>query len=219
MSSSARDMLDRLCADLAIDERENRLVPLIAAGTAPLGVIGAFAAEEHHVVGSDRRSFLFLAARSAGPVADFYIRLGQGESLALARLSALAEAAGMDEAELRGYRPLAGCQAYPAYLAWLALNGDPVEVAIALAANLATWRGYCATVGQARRNEYGFDDDACAFFDLFAEPEPDADDVVLAVIDAALDEGRTLPHVDRYGGLLRSYELMFWNTLADPGAG
>ena len=76
---------------------DNRLVPLVAQGKAPLGVIGALAAEQHRVVPSDRRSFLVLAARSGlSPAGDFFAELAAGETAALAALGALAAGCGMD---------------------------------------------------------------------------------------------------------------------------
>jgi hypothetical protein len=176
----------------------NRLVPLVAEGRAPVSAIAALAAEEMHIVPSDRRSFLVLAARSANQdTMDFFTGLAQGETQALAKLPALAAAAGMDHAALRAYRPQPGCQAYPSYVAWLALNGDPAEVKEALLANFAAWGGYCATLAAALREHYGFTDEACAFFDFFATSE-------------------TGEHTgtSEYARMLQAYEEMFWNTLA-----
>ncbi|MFF7994362.1 hypothetical protein ACFZDG_31860 [Kitasatospora xanthocidica] len=50
--------------------------------------------------------------------------------------------------------PLPGCQAYPAYLAWLALNGRPSAAAAALVANFAAWgkcTGFHLGPGQRKR--------------------------------------------------------------------
>ncbi len=47
----------------------------------------------------------------------------------------------MDEAEAASYEPLPGCQAYPAYVAWLALNASPADVVLALTANFSAWGG------------------------------------------------------------------------------
>jgi hypothetical protein len=177
----------------------NRLVPMVAEGRASVAAIAALAAEEMHIVPSDRRSFLVLAARSADQdTVDFFTGLAQGETQALAKLPALAAAAGMNEVAVRAYRPRPGCQAYPSYVAWLALNGDPAQVRAALLANFAAWGGYCATLAGALRRHYGFDDEACAFFDFFAsdeEPGPQSD--------------------SEYARMLQAYEEMFWNTLAD----
>jgi hypothetical protein len=223
MSGTAGEFIETVRGELAPAEADNPLVALIGDGKAPLDVVAALAAEETRIVASDRRSFLLLASRSAQPAAtDFFTGLAQGEGLALATLPALAAAAGMDEAAVRDYRPQAGCQAYPAYLAWLAVNGDPVDVVVAVLANFSAWGGYCATLARALRTRYGFDDEACAFFDFFATPEAGADAApspleqqALDAVQAGLDAGASLSTGREYGRLLQSYELMFWRTLAD----
>jgi hypothetical protein len=216
VSGDARALLARLRDQLAPDESHNRLVPAIASGRAPRQTIGALAAEELRIVPSDRRSFLTLAARASEPAgADFFADLGKGENLALAMLPAMAEAGGLDPLAQRDYRPRAGCQAYPAYLAWLALNADPAEVVLAVTANFAAWGGYCATLAAALRREYGFDDKACGFVDFFATPVPELEEQAVTAIQQALDAGRSLAGAAEFGRLLQDYELMFWNTLAD----
>jgi hypothetical protein len=216
MTGEARALLERVRAQLAPDESHNRLVPAIEAGKAPLRTIGAFAVEELAVVPSDRRSFLTLAAGAAEPAtADFFADLGRGENIVLEMLPAMAEAAGFDAAARRAYRREAGCQAYPSYLAWLALNADPAAVVLAVTANFAAWGGYCARLSVALRREYGFDDAACGFVDFFATPAPELQDRAVLAIQQALDAGRTLEHGLEHGRLLQDYELMFWNTLAD----
>jgi hypothetical protein len=219
-------ILETVRDQLAPQAGENRLVPLIASGQAPVTAIASLAAEEYHIVASDRRSFLTLAARSASPdpdasaaAAEFFTGLAAGESLAFATIPALAAAAGLDRAALGQYQPLAGCQAYPAYVAWLALNGDPAGVVLAMVANFAAWGGYCATLARALREHYGFDDEACAFFDFFATPAPEVEQQALAVVQAAVDAQESpLNGALRYGRLLQSYELTFWNTLADQAS-
>ncbi|OZM72287.1 transcriptional regulator [Amycolatopsis antarctica] len=215
MTSAGRELLRAVQEELAPRDDENRLAPLIAAGTAPRRVFGVIAAEELHIVPSDWRSFHTLAARSGGLEARRYFGgLAGGEDLALAKLPALAAEAGMDEDDLRAYEPQAGCQAYPAYFAWLALNGDPAEVAVAITANFAAWGRYCAEIAGGMREHYGFSEQACGFFDFFATPQPD--DQAVAAVDEGLAAG-TLDAVRarRYARLFQSYELTFWNTLAE----
>jgi hypothetical protein len=212
----ARELLAQVQREFAPAADDNRLVPAVAAGEAPLAVIAALAAEQHRIIPSDRRSFLVLAARTAdAPAGEFFAGLAQGESLALATLPALAAACGMDAAAVRDYPPRAGCQAYPAYVAWLALNGAPADVALALVANFDAWGRYCATLARALREHYQLDDTACAFFDFFATPAPDVELQALAAVQAALTGGQSLHGARQYARLLQTYELMFWNTLAD----
>jgi hypothetical protein len=216
MTRSVRDLLTAARTELAPAESANRLVPMIAAGQAPRSVFATIAAEEHRIVPSDWRSFLTLASRSTErPAREFFAGLAQGEGLALDKLTALADATGLDDAALRGYRPMAGAQAYPAYLAWLALNGEPADVVIALIANFAAWGSYCATIGKAMREHYGFADEACGFFDFFATPVPELDEQAVAAVQAGIDTGRQTDEAFTYGRLFQSYELLFWNTIAD----
>jgi hypothetical protein len=147
-------------------------VPLVAEGRLPGERLAALAGEEYRITASDRRSFLVLAARFPDPPAvDFFTGLAQGESLALPKLLTFAAALGHSDKDLQAYEPKAGCQAYAAHVAWLALNGAQGDVALALVANFAAWGSYCA-VAEGLRRQYGLDDDACGFFDFFATPVP-----------------------------------------------
>ena len=217
MTASARELLESVRSELAPNEHENRLVALIAQGTAAREALAALAAEQHRIIPSDRRSFLVLASRSTESAASaFFADLAQGEVLALEQLSRFATACGLGEQELREYEPRAGCQAYPSYVAWLALNGEPSDVVLAVVANFSAWGSYCAVVAQALREHYGFADADCGFFDFFAAPPPGGDEPALAAVRAGLDAGRGSDRAREYGRLLQSYELMCWNTLAEP---
>jgi hypothetical protein len=88
-------------------------------------------------------------------------------------------------------------------------------VVLAVVANFSAWGSYCKTIAQALRVPYGFDDGGCAFFDFFAMPAPGDDQPALVVVQAGLDAGRGTDKALEYGRLLQSYELMFWNTLAE----
>jgi hypothetical protein len=216
MTAPARELLASARKALAPSENDNRLVPLIASGAAPRSVFATIAAEENRIVPSDWRSFLTLAARCTEQHSrELFGGLAAGESLALGRLKSLAAATGLDDAALRGYQPKAGCQAYPAYLAWLCMFGEPADVVVALIANFAAWGEYCATIATAMREHYGFDDEACGFFDFFATPVPEVEEQAVAALQAGMDAGRQTDEAFTYGRLFQSYELMFWNTIAD----
>jgi hypothetical protein len=216
MVRTARELLEDTTGKLAPDLHANRLLPLIARGAARRSTLAALAHEQRHVIAADRRAFLHLAERpDAGPEsAAFFALLAAGEALAQDRLGAYAAACGADEARAAAYEPLADCQAYPAYVAWLALNGSPADVVLALSANFATWGGYCATIAEALRRHYGFDDEAFGFFDFFAAPAPELERTALTAVQAGLDAGRIgETEVLRYGRLLQSYEAKFWHAL------
>ena len=216
MSQAARDLLDTVRNELALEKYENRLVPLIESGKAPMSVLSQLAGEQYSILRSDWRSFLLLAARAPEPTAGgFFTALAQGEVLALEKLYNFAEACGLDRTALAEYKPLPGCQAYSAYVAWLALNGDSCSVVLAVLANFAAWGNYCRAVAQGLRENYGFSDTGCGFFDFFSTPVPELEEQALAVIQLAIDTGRNTDQAYEYGRILQSYELMFWNTLVD----
>ncbi|WP_330228711.1 hypothetical protein OHA40_21670 [Nocardia sp. NBC_00508] len=213
----ARALLDRIRAELAPYD-DNRLVPRIAAGTAPRATLAAIAAEELRITDSDWRSVHTLAARADEPHARaFFSALAPGEQQAHHLLDGLVAAAGPDTG---AQQPRPGCQAYPAFMAWLALNGAAAAVIAALYTNLAAFGRYCEAVAAGMREHYGFDDDACAFFDFYTADATEIEEKALAAVQAGLDSGRLDPDEARtYSRLFQSYELMFWNTLADEFAG
>ncbi|MFJ2006214.1 thiaminase II/PqqC family protein [Streptomyces chartreusis] len=192
----------------------NPFVALIARGEADRTSLAGLALEQSRVIPADRLAFLHLARRAtpdAPESAAFFTFLAEGEVLAGERLGAFAAACGVTEAQSAAYETLPGCQGYPAYVAWLALNAEPAEAVFALTANFAAWGGYCATIAEALRTRYGFKDEACAFFDYFAEPSPELDRLAHAALEAG---GPNEPRADRYARLLQSYEDQFWSTLS-----
>ncbi|OXS34347.1 transcriptional regulator [Streptomyces sp. XY006] len=215
MTHPARDLLRTTTAALAPDPEANPVVPRIAAGTAPRATLAALALEQTWVIPADRCAFEHLAVRSEATdpeAAAFFTTLAQGEALAGERLVAFARACGAEQAS---YEPLPGAQAYPAYVAWLALNAAPADAVLALTANFSAWGGYCAAIATALREHYGLGDEACAFFDFFAEPSPDLDRLAEGAVRAAVDTGRLDERRARtYGRLLQHYEASFWSALS-----
>ncbi|MCR3750918.1 transcriptional regulator [Lentzea californiensis] len=212
---NAKELVTRIRTELHPGDHDNLVVKLIETGQAPRAVIQTFAAEENHIVSSDWRTFLALASKAEEPNARaFFTLLAGGEELVLPMLPALAEASGMSAKDFQNYEPFPGCQAYPAYQAWMALNGDPADVILAILANFTAWGGYCARMAKGLREHYGFGDEACAFVDFFATPAPQLEERAIAAIQASLDAGWQPKHAWRYGRLLQAYELQFWSTLA-----
>ncbi|MEV6833417.1 transcriptional regulator [Streptomyces sp. NPDC051133] len=214
-SVSAKELLSRAVGSLAPDPCANPLVPLVESGEAGRETLAALVLEQRWVIPADRAAFQHLADRSAeASEAAFFTSLAAGEDLASRHLAALADACGITEERSGTYTPLPGCQAYPAYVAWLALNASPADVVVALTANFSAWGGYCARIATGLRTRYGFTDEACAFFDFFAEPAPRLEAQATAAVQAAVDTGRLdlgLSHT--YGRLLQAYEAMFWHAL------
>jgi len=204
----AAELLELVRAELAPVERrldEHRYLAAVEAGRAPATSLQAFAGEQRALIASDRKSFEHLAHRfPEPPAADFFRDLAAGETEALALLDRFAAAVGLGG----DYEPLPGCQAYPAYVAWLALNGSPADVALALLANLASWGRSCARMRDALRPHYG--GGAVAFFDFFAEPRAGFAERALALV-ATGDR----VSARRAARLLQAYELSYWDTMAD----
>jgi hypothetical protein len=212
--TNATELLARIEA-AAPPESDNPLVTAFERGSAPLSLLGVIAAEETRIVASDQRSFQHLADRAAGtPAAAFYASLVTGEGLAAAELPALATAGGMSPADVAAHPPRVGCQAYPAYVAWLALHGEPAAVVLAMLANFAAWGSYCGRIAVALRRRYGLPDAACGFFDFFGTPAPELEQQGVDAVQAALDAGVDLGVAGEYARLLGGYEEMFWRTLA-----
>ncbi|OSP43455.1 transcriptional regulator [Streptomyces sp. 13-12-16] len=215
MTRTARELLETTTGELAPDPGSNPLVPLIARGEADRAVLAALALEQRRVIPADRRAFLHLAERADPKSAAYFTALAEGENLAAEHLEAFTTACGVDETRANAYAPLPGCQSYPAYVAWLALNANPSDAVLALTANFSAWGGYCATIAKALRTHYGFTDGSCAFFDFFAEPSPDLDRMATEAVRSALDEGRLDENrAHEHARLLQAYEAMFWTALA-----
>jgi hypothetical protein len=204
----AAELLAVVRAELAPLERglaDHHYLAELEAGRVPLESLRAFAGEQRAIITSDRRSFEHLAQRFPQPPAgDFFRDLAAGEAEALRLLEPFAAAVGLGA----DYEPLAGCQAYPAYVAWLALNGSPADVALAFLANLESWGRSCARMREALRPLYGAG--AVAFFDFFAEPPAGFEERALALIGTGEPASAR-----RAARLLQAYELLYWDTLAD----
>lgn len=184
---------------------EHRYLAELEAGRVPVESLRAFAGEQRAIITSDRRSFEHLAQRFPHPPAGVLFReMAAGEADALQLLEPFAAAVGLAD----DYKPLAGCQAYPAYVAWLALNGSAADVALAFLANLETWGRSCARMCDALRPRYGTY--AVAFFEFFAAPPAGFEERALTLI--ATGEAAS---ARRAAGLLQAYELLYWDTLAD----
>ncbi len=217
--SSGRALTGELRRELVGVERrirEHRFLEALERAEVPRERLVAFVAEQQAIIASDRRSFAMLAARFPKPPAgELFLSLAEGEGRALSLLPPLAAALGAGEAELAAHQLAPGAQAYPAYLAWLALNGARADVSLALLANLLAWGENCARMERALRASYGLSEEATAFLRFFAQPPPDSRQLLEAVLDDGLAAGDSPEHARRAARLLQAYELMFWDALAE----
>jgi thiaminase len=215
----AADLLESVRADLAPVEQAIRSHPFVgslAAGSVPEERLRAIAGEQRRIIASDRRSFAQLAVRFPSPPAGaWFLSMAQGEGEALALLDGYAAWLSIDEDWFANYEPDPRAQAYPAFVAWLALNGSVGAVTLAFLANLAAWGENCGRVAAALRHAYDAGDDAVAFFEFFAAPPPGFREDTLAVVQAGLDADEDSSEMRCAARLLQAYELLFWDALAD----
>lgn len=186
----------------------------LEAGRIPVEKLRLFAGEQYHIISSDLRSVALLVSRHAHLASRGYL-LGslQGEAAARDALLPLAQALGLTEADLQAYEPLPGCQAYPAYVSWLALFGSDADFAAAFLVNLPAWGANCGRMSAALKERYGLTPDAVAFLDQFAAPAPEFEADSLRVIQDGLNRGLDPQSMRRAARLIQAYELMYWDTL------
>jgi hypothetical protein len=200
----------------AVEERikANSWLAELSAGRLSTGALRAFAGEQLHVIPSDLRSFEMLTQRfDADPAHGYLAGMAAGERVALGVLEAFATAVGLDDAAQRGYEPVPGCQVYPSYVARLARDGTPAQVAGAFLVNLDAWGSCCARMADALPANYQISQQDCAFFAHFAGPTTELEQASLAVIDAELACGADPAGIARAARLLQAYELLFWDSL------
>ena len=216
-------MLDaqQLCAgvrrDLAdVEQRikNNAWLTELEAGELSVAALRAFAGEQHRVISSDLCSFEALTQRfTAEPAHSYLASMSGGERAAQQALGAFASAVGLDGPALQGYEPVPGCQAYPSYVARLARDGTPAEVAGAFLVNLDAWGSCCARIAEALPDTHQLSRSDCAFFAHFAGPTTELERISLEVIDAGLARGVDPASIARAARLLQAYELLFWDNL------
>lgn len=196
--------------------RCHRFLTHLRARDVPRERLRALAGEQYAIVSSDRRSFAQLAARfPSGLAGEFFLDLARSEGLALDKLRGLAGWLSLTDDDLRAHELHPGAQAYPAFVAWLALNGSRAEVVLAFLANLAAWGENCGQVAATLREAYGAGDDAVAFFEFFATPPEDFESRALAVLGEGLAAGDSPVLARRATRLLQAYELSFWDALSE----
>ncbi|MBI2080842.1 MAG: hypothetical protein HYT86_03805 [candidate division NC10 bacterium] len=204
MAADVAGLLRRLREELKPVEARILGHPFLGAlerGEVPRGGLQEFARQQYHIIASDLRSVALAVARSpAGAAQDFFRHGLQAEAAAFEALRAFATALGLPEEELRAADPLPGAFGYSAYVTWLACYGSAAEFAAAFLVNLPAWG-------------------AVAFFDLFAAPPAGFEEAATAVIVEGLSQGVEPGLIRRAAHLLQGYELLYWDTLHQVGAG
>lgn len=214
----ARTVVEEIRADLAPLERRilaHAYLAGLEAGELPRVALKIFAGQQHDIITSDLRSLALLLSRHGHLASRVFLQnVLAGEAAALTALGGFAQALGMKQAELEAFEPLPAAHAYCGYVAWLGLYGSDAELAGAFLVNLAAWGTNCGRMSRALKQNYGMSNSDVAFFDLFANLPP-SEDAALAVIQAGLERGIAARLIHRAARMLQSYELMYWDAMAE----
>ena len=187
----------------------------VEAGRATREDLRIFAGEQYHIIRSDLRSVALMVNRfGSSPSGPFFQGVLSGEAAALAALRAFAGAVGLLESHLQTFEPHPGAQAYPAFMAWLALYGSDAEVAAGFLVNFTAWGANCGRMSRALRARYRMGKIETAFFDLFASPPAEFERGALAAVESGLARGVEPRLIKRAARLLQGYEKLYWDTLA-----
>ena len=216
--TDARTLIAEIREQLKPVEERLRAHPYLAAleeGRIPREKLRLIAGEQYHIINSDLRSLALLLHRHAHlPSRDYLLGSIQTEAAARAALLVFARrACDMSEDDLCAYEPLPGCQAYPAYVAWLGAYGSDAEFAAAFLVSLPAWGAACGRMSAALQERYDLAVGAVLFFDLFAQGDPNFEENSLRVIQDGLDRGVDGRVIARAARLIQAYELLYWDSL------
>jgi len=218
IANQARQIVDELRLELAGVEKQIRNHPYLTAlenGQVSQENLKAFAGEEYNIVKSDIRSDSLLVQRFGGTRnGKFFQDILSGEVQSLNLLLDLAKAFNLNEDDLKKYEPLPGAQAYPAYVASLALSASEAEVGAAFLFNFSIFGENTGRMSAALQKQYHFTPKDTAFLDFFASPIPNFECDSLTVIETGLKSGAEPLLIKRAARLLQAYEKLFWDTVA-----
>lgn len=219
----AKELIDETRASLAsVEERmmDHPYLNALEAHRFQKQKLRIFPGEQRYIISSDLRSIGLLINRHAHlPSREYLLALLAGEAAALETVNDLAAGLGMTEQELLEHEPMPGCQAYPAYVAWLAAYGSDADFAAAFLVNLPAWGAACGRVSAALRNQYGLDQKSTAFLDAFATPAEGFEESSLDVIQGGLDRGVDPRTIARSARMIQAYEIMYWDALYEASEG
>jgi len=215
---NAEDVLQETRSVLRKTEDRIRSHPFIAelaAGRVSLDDFRAFPGHQYHMWKSDLRSAANLVVRFGDRgYASFFRDDLQAEIEAREGIVALAGKLGLTVEDLEDYELSAPAFAYSAYFTWLANYGSAAEAACALALNLAAWGDNCGRIGQALRDNYGCTREDTVFLDGFADL-PSLEGIAKEIIEDDLGRGVLPRQIVQAARLLQTYEVMFWDAMAD----
>jgi pyrroloquinoline quinone (PQQ) biosynthesis protein C len=215
-----RQWVDQIRLDLMPVEKQilgHRYLKALEQGRAQRDQLKLFAGQQYHIISSDLRSIALIVSRQGMlPSRPFLMNVLQGEAAALDALHRFASALGVEVKDLELVEPLPSAHTYCAFVAWLALYGSDAELAGAFLVNFPAWGSNCRRMSEALHKKYDLSSSALTFFDLFANM-PSFEQEALVIIQNGLDRGIPKRLIHRAARLLQSYELMYWDAIADAG--
>jgi pyrroloquinoline quinone (PQQ) biosynthesis protein C len=215
---SGRELIQKLQMELRpLHEKivGHRYLAALENGEVSRESLVTFALQQHHIIRSDLRSVALLVSRHGNHRSRSYLLdILQGETSALQRLGAFLQALAIEAKTIDASEPIPAAFAYSAFFAWLALYGSDAEFAAAISINFPAWGINCGRMSSALKARYGFKSEDLTFFDFFAAV-PSASDAGLEVIQDGLDRGLAATEIARAARMLQSYELLFWDAMAD----
>lgn len=219
--SDAIQCVQRIRSDLKPIEQKilgHRYLKALEQGQIQREQLKIFAGQQHDIISSDLRSIaLILSRHGTLPSRHFLMTALQGEASALEALHTFASGLGLAVGDLDIIEPFPAAHVYCAFVAWLALYGSDAELTGAFLVNLPAWGTNCGRMRQALQEKYGVAASALAFFDLFASM-PSFEAEALNIIQNALDRGVPERLIRRAARMLQTYELMFWDSMADSAS-
>lgn len=220
MNDESRSVLESARRQIAAQSGANPFLDLLDAGRVPVRHLGSLAGELYHLVRSDRRSFALLAARFPDPPAGgLLLAMAAGEDEALRLLFDFAAALELTPDDLARHEPRPLAQAYPAFLAQVAIGGTRSDIALALLANVADSGGTYRRAVEALRGRYGLPEQALGHFHYFADTPQEVLDQAMETLRVGLAAGDDPVQAVRTARMVHAFEATFWQTLADGLAG
>jgi len=217
--TEARRLVDTLRAELAVSEgriQNHTYLRALEAKQISMENLKDFAGEQYNIIQSDLRSAALMVSRFGATQSGTFLReIMDGEAQALSLLLGFAKALGLNEKQLQEYEPQPGAQAYPSYVASLALYGSEAEIGAAFLMNFPSFGNNTRRMSVALQRNYGLTQHDVAFFDLFTSPMPNFECNSLLMIQAGLDHVANPRLIKRAARLLQAYEKLFWDTMSE----
>lgn len=197
-------IIDRLREEL--EELNQRILGHIAIRSPRMDVLRKFVENQLYIIPHDLKALSYILSKASNPdEVEFFKMLVDGDFGALKALHTLADELGI---KLDYGRLSVKAVSYTHFLSWLALNGSPGDVAVALTVNLPVWGENVKRLGEHAKS---LSVKSTKIFEMFSGPYDAIDEVAERIAERYLNW-------DRYRFISRAiqqYELDFWDALIE----